>query len=339
MAGKKKAASVASKKKVAERPAAKKAAPAKVTPKSTKAKSTKVKQPAKQPKSTKVIKKPTTAKPKQRVSAAKPAAKPAAKKSAKSKTAKPTPKKTPKAAKEVTKSKAGKKTVATKSASSAAKSNNAAGALPALLWDGPTKADRVVVLAHGASGGMHNAGMTDLAKAMVEASGGTARVLRFQFPPGFNENVLLDAWRAAVIEARKVAPTIFIGGRSMGGRMASYVASDVGATALACFGFPFRPPWNPSELRIDRLKDIKVPTLIVQGERDNFGGTDLLEKPGPVRDAIRANPAIKVAWVPEGDHGLVPLRKSGGNTRESNLKFAAEAAWNHFMAAAKKAKK
>ena len=82
-----------------------------------------------------------------------------------------------------------------------------------------------------------------------------------------------DAWRAA-IAALGGARDLVIGGKSMGGRMASMLADEVGARGLVCLGYPFHPPGKPEQLRTAHLDALRTPTLIVQGTRDPFGTPD-----------------------------------------------------------------
>jgi predicted alpha/beta-hydrolase family hydrolase len=148
------------------------------------------------------------------------------------------------------------------------------------------------------------------------------RVARFEFPymsaaraegkkrPPDREPALLASWRTAIAElggprgdpggGRDLA----IGGKSLGGRMASLIAAEDGARALVCLGYPFHPPGRPEKLRTGHLEDLGTPTFIVQGERDPFGRRDEVE-------GYRLSPAIRIAWCPDGDHSLVPRKKSG----------------------------
>ena len=96
----------------------------------------------------------------------------------------------------------------------------------------------------------------------------------------------------------------------MGGRIASLVADEAGVAGLICLGYPFHPVGKPDQLRVEHLKTIKTPTLIVQGERDPFGSR------GEV-SAHKLSPAVRVAWVPDGDHSFKP-RKSSGRTEQQN---------------------
>ena len=111
---------------------------------------------------------------------------------------------------------------------------------------------------------------------------------------------------------------IFIGGKSMGGRVASMVADGLHAegkvAGLLCLGYPFHPPDQPDRLRTAHLKDLRTPALIVQGTRDPFGGRDEVAGYGLA-------PSIRVVWMEDGDHSFKP-RVSSGRTEKGNLEAA-----------------
>ena len=100
---------------------------------------------------------------------------------------------------------------------------------------------------------------------------------------------------------------LVIGGRSLGGRMASLIADAVNARGLVCLGYPFHPPGKPENLRTEHLAALRTPTLIVQGERDAFGSRAEV-------GAYDLSAAITVHWLADGDHSFVPRRKSGHTT-------------------------
>ncbi len=131
---------------------------------------------------------------------------------------------------------------------------------------------------------------------------------------------LTDEYRAAVAALPKGAP-LLIGGKSMGGRVASLVADELHAqghiAGLVCLGYPFHPPKKPDQLRTGHLVELACPALIVQGERDPFGSRSEVE-------ALRLSPSIRFHWVGDGDHDLGP-RGGSGFTRKGNLAGAADA--------------
>jgi predicted alpha/beta-hydrolase family hydrolase len=102
----------------------------------------------------------------------------------------------------------------------------------------------------------------------------------------------------------------------LGGRMASLIADARGVAGLVCLDYPFHPPGKPDRLRTEYLQILRTPTLICQGTRDSFG------KPEDVA-AYALAPAIRLAWIEDGDHSFKPRRQSG-RTWEQNLDQAAQ---------------
>jgi predicted alpha/beta-hydrolase family hydrolase len=188
---------------------------------------------------------------------------------------------------------------------------------PNLLIDGPKQARTTVLLAHGAGAGMD----TDFMNAFAQ---GLARrglcVVRFEFPymtarrdsgkgrPPDREPVLRETWHR-VIEAVK-AEHLIIGGKSMGGRIASLIADEAEVAGLVCLGYPFHPTGKPEQLRVEHLKSIRTPTLIVQGERDPFGSREEVS-------GYSLSKRIRIRWLTDGDHSFKP-RKSSGRTQDEN---------------------
>ena len=193
-----------------------------------------------------------------------------------------------------------------------------------LILDGPAPGSAeasegpvTLALAHGAGAPMDSPFMAAFAAGLA-AEG--IRVARFEFPymaarrrdgrkrPPDREAVLLDTWRQLI--ARLGPEDLAIGGKSMGGRMASLVADETAVQGLVCLGYPFHPPGRPDKLRTAHLETIRTPTLIVQGTRDPFG------TPEDVK-GYRLSPAVRLHWAEDGDHGLAP-RKASGRTTERN---------------------
>lgn len=190
--------------------------------------------------------------------------------------------------------------------------------LPDLLIDGPDAAPVTIALAHGAGAAMDSAFMQAFAEGLAARR---LRCVRFEFPymaqrradggkrPPNRAPILLDTWRAVI---EHLGPdNLVIGGKSMGGRIASMIArtlEDEGAPVkgLVCLGYPFHPPGKPEKAveRLAHLTDIKTPSLILQGTRDTFGGREQV----PVAALSKA---VRVAWLEDGDHGFKPRKKSG----------------------------
>jgi predicted alpha/beta-hydrolase family hydrolase len=200
---------------------------------------------------------------------------------------------------------------------------------PAFLIDGPDAAPLTFAFAHGAGAPMDTPFMTFFAEALAAAG---YRVARFEFDymaerrrtgkkrPPDRQAKLEAAWRG-VIEALG-AERLVIGGKSMGGRMASLVADDAGVSGLVCLGYPFHPPGKPERLRTEHLEALATPTLICQGTRDPFGGRDEVA-------GYALAPSIALHWAEDGNHDLTP-RKSSGRTAEDNWRAAAEAIADFF---------
>jgi predicted alpha/beta-hydrolase family hydrolase len=173
--------------------------------------------------------------------------------------------------------------------------------------------------------------MNTMARGLADRSLGMARVARFEFPymrsrregrgnrPPDREPVLLQTWRDAV-EALGGGDRVVIGGKSMGGRMASLVADEIGVRGLVCLGYPFHPPGKPESLRVKHLGALRTPTLIVQGTRDALGTREEVE--GNILSML--SPAIRLVWLEDGDHSFKP-RVSSGHTGAGHLAAAVEA--------------
>lgn len=145
------------------------------------------------------------------------------------------------------------------------------------------KSFAALVLAHGAGAGQLSSFMVEAARGFAARGVSTAT---FDFPyitarrkvPD-RAPVLEHAWREAIESARSELGTLplFIGGKSMGGRIATQVAAqkNVGQIAgVLLLGYPLHPPGRPEQRRDAHLPDIAEPMLFVQGDKDAFGGTD-----------------------------------------------------------------
>ncbi|HEX2121341.1 MAG TPA: alpha/beta family hydrolase [Thermoanaerobaculia bacterium] len=192
-----------------------------------------------------------------------------------------------------------------------------------VLTDGPADSPYVFLFAHGAGGAMDTPFMTTVARGLAGAG---IRVVRFEFPymaarrstAPDRTPVLLETWREAIAEQGGGA-RVAIGGKSLGGRMATMIAAEAGVRAAVCFGYPFHPPGKPQQLRTAHLETLQVPTLILQGTRDPFGTE--AEVAG-----YTLSPAIRIEWLPDGDHSLKPRASSGATEREHLARAVACAA-------------
>jgi uncharacterized protein len=192
------------------------------------------------------------------------------------------------------------------------------------LIEGPGDAGITIFLAHGAGAPMDSASMNASSKALAEQG---FRVARFEFaymaarrtsdqrkPPPKAE-IVKPEYLSAIADLGAKGRLI-IGGKSMGGRVASMIADEVygqGVVAgLLCLGYPFHPPGKPEQLRTAHLKHLKTPTLICQGTRDEFGTKD--EVPG-----YDLSERIKLLWLEDGDHDLKPRKKISGFSTADHL--------------------
>ena len=202
--------------------------------------------------------------------------------------------------------------------------------------DGP-----LFVFAHGAGAGQASPFMQRYAEQLA---GRGIAVVTFDFPymaasrklPN-RAPTLEQAFLAAMTAAALACPSaraLVIGGKSLGGRMATHLAAAperwpgppalVGAVA---FGYPLRPPGPRGGDRVSHLQHLGVPTLIVQGTRDSFGGPD------DVRAAVGDVPVLEILAVATGDHSLTVLKSAGVSQAEVDRGVIAHVAeWMHRRA-------
>lgn len=182
-----------------------------------------------------------------------------------------------------------------------------------ILSTGPDDADATIVFAHGAGGAMDTPWMEQVAGSFAEQG---IRLRRFEFdymaarrisgkraPPPSVE-MLQQEYQAIIDEIATTKPCI-IGGKSMGGRVASMIADDLyyagKIRGLLCLGYPFHPIRKPESLRTGHLADIHTPTLICQGTRDQFGSAQDVS-------GYALSRRIELLWLEDGDHDLKPRK-------------------------------
>jgi len=189
--------------------------------------------------------------------------------------------------------------------------DSGAGAVTALAYRAAgSPLGATLILGHGAGAGQRSPFMTTFAQALAALG---ADVLTFDFPymqqhrkvPD-RQPVLETCYAKVIARAREAIPSarkrLFIGGKSMGGRIATHAAAADAAlpiSGLVLLGYPLHPPGRPHQLRDAHLAAVRRPMLIVQGERDTFGTPAELK---PVLARLRPVPVLEV--IDGGDHSL-----------------------------------
>lgn len=186
------------------------------------------------------------------------------------------------------------------------------------LENGDKNSGTTLILAHGAGAPMDSPFMAYFAEEIAKAG---FHVVRFEFPymqerrtsgkkrPPNKQADLLAHWKEVIADFNGQA-RIFIGGKSMGGRMASLIADETNVEGLVCLGYPFYAIGKPEKPRTEHLEDLQSPTLIVQGERDSMGNRETVEH-------YQISKEIRLHWLTDGDHSFKP-RKASGLTEEEN---------------------
>ena len=182
------------------------------------------------------------------------------------------------------------------------------------IFDGPKDAP-VFIVTHGSGAGMETPYMTAIAEKIASHD---IRVARFEFefmaqrritgkkrPPPKAEK-LIDHFSQVIDEID--ASSVFIGGKSLGGRVASMLAQrafdEQRIKGLVCLGYPFHPPGKPESLRTAHFENFNCPTLVCQGERDPFGKREEIE-------TYDLPASMQFHWAPFGNHDQVPPKRSG----------------------------
>ena len=174
---------------------------------------------------------------------------------------------------------------------------------------------------------MDSAFMNSFSAKLTEKGVG---VVRFEFPymeqrrhggskrPPDKQDILLATWKKLLLQLQSDPlysdiDSYFLGGKSMGGRMATLVLNELlemnaflhsKIKGVVCLGYPFHPSGKPEKLRTAHLPELKKPLLVIQGTRDALGNQDEVMT-YPLGD----NTTIE--WLEDGDHDFKPRKKSG----------------------------
>ncbi|KOO07066.1 alpha/beta fold hydrolase [Vibrio hepatarius] len=182
----------------------------------------------------------------------------------------------------------------------------------------------IFIFAHGAGAGMDHDFMSAVAQGLAKHG---IQVIRFNFPymvkraedgkrrPPDRAPKLLEAYQQVIAEYAQQR-SVIIGGKSMGGRMASLLANDENVAAVACLGYPFHPPGKPENYKGEHLASVAKPLLILQGERDTFGKKEEFSD-------FALSSSVQVEFLPDGDHSFKPRKKSG-HTEQGNIDLAVQ---------------
>jgi predicted alpha/beta-hydrolase family hydrolase len=182
----------------------------------------------------------------------------------------------------------------------------------------------LLVLAHGAGAGQKHPFMVTAAQGLAARG---IEVVTFDFPymhakrGGPDKPPVLEACFRSVIDAARAdrglrSHWLFIGGKSMGGRMATHLGAQAidGLRGIVVFGYPLHPPGQPGKLRVAHFEAIRQPMLIVQGERDAFGG------PSELAPHVERIPGeVTVHPIAGADHSLTVRGKRGQGAFESMI--------------------
>jgi len=171
------------------------------------------------------------------------------------------------------------------------------------VWHHPDRGKTYLVLGHGAGGNLHTPGLVQFADALAARGVGA---VRFNFPYAEAKRKVPDpqktleaCYRSIAGQVAKHASRVLLGGRSMGGRIASHIVADgFPAAGLVFLSYPLHPPGHPERLRDKHLGKITVPMLFIQGSRDAFAQSDLLQK------TLKTLKAATLHVLDGGDHGL-----------------------------------
>ncbi|ALM51581.1 alpha/beta family hydrolase [Halomonas huangheensis] len=190
--------------------------------------------------------------------------------------------------------------------------------------------DRTLLMAHGAGAGHDSAFLTAWRSALA-IQGIQTLSLEFAYmrqmreegrrrPPPRVSGLCEEFRRWSDVLSDLIPGELWLGGKSMGGRVASMVAAHSSTPpsvpGLVLVGYPFHPVGKPERLRLDHWPQLRCPTLVLQGERDPFGTREEVE-------GYTLGESAEVQWLEDGDHDWVP-RKASGYTQKQLVEAAAE---------------
>lgn len=197
--------------------------------------------------------------------------------------------------------------------------------LEILLPDEINSGKALVILAHGAGNDMNSPFLTTIANGIRNNE---INVVRFNFPykvagkplPDRSE-ILENSWRLVIsfVIQNLSHNGLYIGGKSMGGRIASMVAADIPQIrGLVFLGYPLHPPGKFEEIRDEYLFSLQIPMLFIQGTRDAFARMDLLQN---TLNSLRNRATLH--WIEGGDHSYKVLVRQADMSYPETLNYVA----------------
>lgn len=199
-----------------------------------------------------------------------------------------------------------------------------------IQWFKHAKPKAQFIFAHGAGAGKESEFMQTMADKLSQL-GINVGLFNFEYmdkaialgrkqPPQKADKLI--AYYSEVLQQTDPVLPLFIGGKSMGGRMASLLACEQNVKGVIAFGYPFHPPGKHDKLRTAHFSQLRAPLFVIQGERDTFGNREFVS-------ALTLPDTVHLDWISHGDHSLVPTKRSG-LTSDQNWQHAASIAVAHI---------
>ena len=197
-----------------------------------------------------------------------------------------------------------------------------------ILINGPKKAKNILLLAHGAGAPMDSMFMNTISDGLNKNG---IITIRFEFPymskkrSGKNTfpdkfDMLCEFYNKIYFKIKKTNPdkNIWLGGKSMGGRVSSEISRSLDIKGVIVFGYPFHPINKLDKIRLESLQLSGPPILIIQGTRDKFGTIAEVKK-------YKIHKNNTICWIKDGDHSYNTLKKSILSSEEAIIQAYNEA--------------
>jgi hypothetical protein len=192
-----------------------------------------------------------------------------------------------------------------------------------ILINGPKEAKNILLFAHGAGASMDSKFMNTISNGLNKNG---IMTVRFEFPYmlkrrlGKNSfpdkvTVLCDFYKDLYFKIKKdnLDRNIWLGGKSMGGRVSTIISKSLPVSGVVVFGYPFHPINKIDQLRLESLQLSGPPILIIQGTRDKFGNIDQVK-------GYKICNNNTIFWLEGGDHSYHTLKKYHISTEDNIIK-------------------